>query len=269
MIPALIGAGATLLGGAIAAGSNLATNNKNYAFQSANLDYQKALQQKIFEREDTAIERRKQDLINAGFNPYLAMNGNGAGSGAVVSTTPQHIDSSLGPLAQAVQQMPGAFVDMMRSLEAYKQDKVHTESMLMNNIDLGNFLAMEYGAEYNGQINIPDYFHNKYSSYDYDWMTTNSVAGQRRNTMKKSFGFDADSLPFEWQMLMDDVEDSTINLELLRKRRDFAVADKIEQYIMDAIGALTGASNSARGWYDSNARQRGNYNQGNYNSYRR
>lgn len=56
---------------------NLYTNKRDF-------DYQKALQQQIFEREDTAVQRRMADLKAAGLNPNLAA-GSAAGAGAVVS----------------------------------------------------------------------------------------------------------------------------------------------------------------------------------------
>lgn len=58
-------------------GYNLYTNKRDF-------DYQKALQQQIFEREDTAVQRRMADLQAAGLNPNLAA-GSAAGAGAVVS----------------------------------------------------------------------------------------------------------------------------------------------------------------------------------------
>lgn len=54
-------------------------------FAEENRDYDRALQQQIFEREDTALERQAQSLAKLGINP-LSQNMNGLGSGSVVSS---------------------------------------------------------------------------------------------------------------------------------------------------------------------------------------
>lgn len=59
--------------------SNEAIAQQNLEFQRENLEYQKALQQQIFEREDTAYERTVADMRNAGLSPLSMQSTNGAG----------------------------------------------------------------------------------------------------------------------------------------------------------------------------------------------
>lgn len=69
--------------------------NDNLQFQRENLDYQKALQEKIFQREDSSYQRTVADMRAAGLSP-LAMNGtNGAGE-AIQTTAPENSYSRQG-----------------------------------------------------------------------------------------------------------------------------------------------------------------------------
>lgn len=99
------------IGSAIGLGYNIFGNERKYEAQQAQLaleneryienrDYQRALQQKIFEREDTAIQRASLDAQKAGFSP-LTVAGNGASSGALVGSsyqTPSNADVSFTPI---------------------------------------------------------------------------------------------------------------------------------------------------------------------------
>lgn len=53
--------------------------DQNLQFQRENLDYEKALQKQIFEREDTAYQRTVNDMRLAGMNPLSMQGTNGAG----------------------------------------------------------------------------------------------------------------------------------------------------------------------------------------------
>ena len=77
-----MGLASSFITGAMNLGSTIVTNqfneriaNQNLAYQKENLEYQKDLQKQIFEREDTAYQRKVNDLIAAGINPAVAATG--------------------------------------------------------------------------------------------------------------------------------------------------------------------------------------------------
>lgn len=115
--------------GAINTGYNIYTNKRDF-------DYQKALQQKIFEREDTAVQRRMADLQAAGLNPNLAA-GSAAGAGSVVarsSTNDINMGAALDNAAAIgqikAQNITNKILDWERQSAYYKkeQDRVNTET---------------------------------------------------------------------------------------------------------------------------------------------
>lgn len=83
--------------------SNSEINKKNYELQKDWQNYQKQLQREIFQREDSAIQRRASDIAAAGGNPAMAWEtGNGAAAGSVVDTS-------------APQQAPNDYAQLMNS----------------------------------------------------------------------------------------------------------------------------------------------------------
>lgn len=125
-----MGAAAEAVAGVIQGLNNSVLGWANYALQKNNYDYQKALQQQIFNREDTSIQRRMNDLRQAGINPNLA-GGSGAGTGSVVSTSAPQINTNIGnvlDLATSVEQLK-------QQKELTKQAKADREIAEFNNLN--------------------------------------------------------------------------------------------------------------------------------------
>lgn len=130
---------------------------KNYNLQKENYDYQKSIQQQIFEREDTAVQRRMADLEAAGLNKNLAA-GSAANSGSVVSTTAPQKDSSwLNYLKFNL--------DYVSAIESMRQARLQTENMKKQNELISN------------QKTISDY-EKKVAEY-------NSYAASRENALNR------------------------------------------------------------------------------------
>lgn len=97
---------------------------QNLGFQKENLEYQKALQEQIFQREDTAYQRKINDLIAAGLNPALASQGSGSGAGSIVSTSaPQNNMKYSAPTINL-----GSILDTLSSIEQLKGQKTQNDN---------------------------------------------------------------------------------------------------------------------------------------------
>lgn len=70
--------------------TNKAVADENLGFQRELQEYNKALQNRIFEREDTSYQRTAQDMISAGLNPLSMQGTNGVGE--VIAQSPLHND---------------------------------------------------------------------------------------------------------------------------------------------------------------------------------
>ena len=111
-----------LAAGAI--GLNGVAGLANTYLQYKNLEYQKDIQNKIFNREDNSVQRRVADLKAAGLSPVLAA-GQGAQAGPVVKTEAPQFDTSHVSNAVSVMQM----ANYAKQMEATDADisKTHAE----------------------------------------------------------------------------------------------------------------------------------------------
>ncbi len=163
--------GLNILGGLANAGATVAgavdsikTNQKNYDLQVENLAYQKDLQNKIFAREDNAVQRRVADLVAAGLSPTLAA-GSAAGAGSVVSTSAPQKKSNfesmmaLASVGTALANQQKAITEAENARLSYLQNKMNTDYFKKNgispieaNMDLSQLLVNKFNRAGNDTL---------------------------------------------------------------------------------------------------------------------
>ncbi len=119
--------------------ANYSINQNNYKLQKQNYDfnkdsylrnfeYQKNLQQQIFNREDNAVQRRAADLQLAGLSKTLAA-GDGAGAGPVVSTS----SSSLSAPQRSQVDLLSSALNLAEAQASIKKINAEAENLLKQN----------------------------------------------------------------------------------------------------------------------------------------
>ena len=112
-----------LAGGAV--GGSVLGQYLNYENQKDALEWQKDIQQTIFNREDTSIQRRVADLQAAGLSPVLAA-GQGAGTGGTVQINPPQLNLS------GAEQMAFNLMRMEADISATRSQEEYTKTQTYN-----------------------------------------------------------------------------------------------------------------------------------------
>lgn len=191
-----IGAGVSAVGSFAGGIGNAINNHKN-------LEYQKQLQERIFQREDNAVQRRAADMQKAGLSKTLAAGG-GAQAGAVVKTeAPQiHGLDSLGDgisgavnsyyqikqaqeqnklLSKQVEQTDEHIENLRQQNENMKIDSV-TKMLENSKLAWDLYLSRKFGMKTTDQLNLPTYLMRSLLPSTEGW---NTFSENRRKTLER------------------------------------------------------------------------------------
>lgn len=87
---------------------NINVANNNLALQQNAFNYQQQLNQTQMQREDSAMQRRVADLLQAGFSPLAAVGSNGASSSPLSSANAPQMDMT------GINQASGNYIDIAK-----------------------------------------------------------------------------------------------------------------------------------------------------------
>lgn len=214
---------AGLAGGIFKTGYDIWSNNRDF-------DYQKSLQEDIFNREDNAVQRRMKDLQAAGLNPNLAA-GSAAGAGSVVgrSNTPSLSGNSVGTAldnAAAVQQLRAQRIQNEILGNQKKESAARAQSAeTQATYDLANLytqLGFNPKVKYNFKADRPIQFYLDEQNEESVWSTPLGRALDYSLMANKNSAY------------------------LLEKDYEYYDKDRFFRYLGNTAGALNGIGNFGR-----------------------
>lgn len=199
-----------LIPGLINSGYNIWANKRDF-------DYQKHLQQTMFEREDTAVQRRMADLKAAGLNPNLAA-GSAAGTGSVVSRSNTN-DINF-----------GSALDTMAALSQVQYQKIQNKIAAQ---EAQTAAYNKWVAKMKANQAIIDYEDN-YDFYNY----LRATPGSPKEESLRNYN------PRLYQYFDNILRDQKNSSEILEKENNWYNAKNTVDMIYGGIGAVSGAGNT-------------------------
>lgn len=247
-------------------------NQQNLDFQRENLEYQKALQQQIFEREDSSYQRTAADMRAAGISP-LAMNGTN-GAGEAIATSPlqagqPYAVQGLYNRAQNMQAMLGLVNQTVATLD----NIARTPSAI--NYQLAETNALNQQSKYFDKVKNyrirsefakanEDYSRAKVAEYE-------AADARRKDLFNRQYGINSDMTEYERAQAIysyymgQDVDrvlsslDSEGNAQYDRYYgQDYARYRFYHDLSKEVISEAREFINALKGWRSSNGNNNGN-----------
>lgn len=161
-----IGSALGAIGNAIIGGLNYKEqkkiNEQNLALQREQFEYQKNLQKEIFAREDSAVQRKVQDLVKSGLNPALAAGG-GASAGSAVGMVQMGGQQA----AQLNMDMQGAVDNIYNALKSSQEIATSKAQRALINAQIAGEIADAANTTEDTKIKEQEYIDKVYNYNKY------------------------------------------------------------------------------------------------------
>lgn len=206
----------------------------NRAWAEENRDYERALQQTIFDREDTAIQRQAESLSSLGINPASQqLNGLGAGQALSPSTAPTastqdsdplHSDyrkeNELSSMVQGMQGGLSSLISIANTMEGLQTGKYQRDALalendrkFLENMRIANGLGISYKGLFNDKDD-PHYIDLQKKGLEKDFTTPSGISlydtDEYKNNLRSTFRKDyLDSVP-NWVGNLTAIADDSI-----------------------------------------------------------